>query len=84
MLEIITISGASIVGTNGQKAGVSYNRHIVLAISKLSSNLRSVMKMSPFLKKMLFAPEKHKPQQYYLRHLKADVKTTLAMFLINS
>jgi hypothetical protein len=33
--------------------------------------------MSPFLlKKLLFAPEKHKPQQYYLRHLKADVKTT--------
>ena len=59
MLEIITISGASIVGTNGQKAGVSYNRHIVLAISKLSSNLRSVMKMSPFLLKKCYLHQKN-------------------------
>ena len=39
--------------------------------------------MSPFLEKLLFAPEKHKPQQHYLRHLKADVKTTTPCYVSN-
>jgi len=39
--------------------------------------------MSPFLlKRVLFASEKQKPQQYYLRHLRVDVKQHLTMFLI--
>jgi len=36
----------------------------------------------PTVKRVLFASEKQEPQQYYLRHLRVDVKQHLTVFLI--